>query len=560
MGLFCALGLVLILYQVGCWHCASCGGSGATSLIPQGGGGGGGGSTGLFSLVNMHNKQVIETKFLVGTASSSVTTLGIQLDSGTIQSFAASSNWTYSLVPSGWLIGSQHTITVGVYSGSGFVGTTQSISVTQGVNHDVDGNGFPDVAVASPSNSSGYIIYSPGPSGFSGTINVGTASGVAQLTPASLPTIHTTLLGDFDNNGYADLALGGVASGSGTVFVYFASTSGIASGAGFSKQMLGTDASFASSIASGDMDGDGIDDILVGDSTSSKAVVYFGNTSQVSAFSSVTTFTTSVAGTNFGFQVACGYNITALNQCNPLIVLQQSPGATVLASPSLSGKPSTVLLTGSSSQVVSTTPSYGNQIATGEFNGDGQSDLIVGAPISNSQGAAYVYLSNASGLGGGGTDEIGFTTIADFGLSVAAGDINGDGYADAVIGAFDASVVSSAYLIYSAGSTPFSTGPFVSGTPGTSSIAGSAYNSTPGLQAGIGNPYTLFASDTNGDGYLDLLLGAPNQGAAFIFNGSAANFSTSLVATNANAFLDFGSASAFGACIVQLLFNRPSFF
>ena len=90
---------------------------------------------------------------------------------------------------------------------------------------------------------------------------------------------------------------------------------------------------------------------------------------------------------------------------------------------------------------------YGTAVATaGDVNGDGYDDILVGAPgpetDEQGRGRVFVYHGSASGLS---------TTAnwraernqahAVFGTSVAsAGDVNGDGYRELVIGApwFDA--------------------------------------------------------------------------------------------------------------------------
>ena len=77
----------------------------------------------------------------------------------------------------------------------------------------------------------------------------------------------------------------------------------------------------------------------------------------------------------------------------------------------------------------------------GDVNGDGYSDVIVGAPrYDNGQtdeGRAFVYHGSAAGLAPppAWTAE-GNQAGADFGGSVAtAGDVNGDGYSDVIVGA-----------------------------------------------------------------------------------------------------------------------------
>jgi hypothetical protein len=85
---------------------------------------------------------------------------------------------------------------------------------------------------------------------------------------------------------------------------------------------------------------------------------------------------------------------------------------------------------------------FGSAVGSaGDVNGDGYSDVIVGAPlydnIESAEGRAYVYLGSPTGLATGATwtaesDQV----AANLGRSAAgAGDVNGDGYADVIVGA-----------------------------------------------------------------------------------------------------------------------------
>jgi len=185
---------------------------------------------------------------------------------------------------------------------------------------------------------------------------------------------------------------------------------------------------------------------------------------------------------------------------------------------------------------------FGAQAGTGgDFNGDGRTDVIVGAPFSNaggdSAGRAYVY------FGGPGADATADMTLTGttageyLGLSVGiAGDFNGDGYADVIVGA------------------PFGTGNSVS--PGKAFIyfGGPGADNNPDLTltgSSVGNQFGFAvgtAGDVNGDGYADVIVGAvgdlgagTDPGWAYIFyGGPGADAIPDLILTGEAAGDDFG--------------------
>ena len=160
----------------------------------------------------------------------------------------------------------------------------------------------------------------------------------------------------------------------------------------------------------------------------------------------------------------------------------------------------------------------------GDVNGDGFDDLLIGAPgadgASNTQdfaGECYVVFGGASlpstinlaTLGVGGVTIYGVDAIDQIGRSVSsAGDVNGDGFDDLLIGAPGGDGASNAksdagesYLIFGGASLP-----------STIELAnlGSAGITFFGADSGDLSGFLVSnAGDVNGDGFDDLLIGAP---------------------------------------------------
>ena len=168
----------------------------------------------------------------------------------------------------------------------------------------------------------------------------------------------------------------------------------------------------------------------------------------------------------------------------------------------------------------------GTDVASGDVDGDGVPDLIVSASMAGSgAGAVYVVHGPANGPIGlehadaivTGVNPVDATSGHDgdqAGTSLAgAGDVNGDGYDDILIGAPNGSPDNArigagfAYLVL---------GPVTSGS------LDSAHATFEGTTAGDGaGSFVAMAGDVDGDGLDDMLVGAPNSNVGGTLSGAA---------------------------------------
>jgi hypothetical protein len=127
-----------------------------------------------------------------------------------------------------------------------------------------------------------------------------------------------------------------------------------------------------------------------------------------------------------------------------------------------------------------------------------------------------------------------------FGFSVAnAGDVNGDGYADLVVGAWELSSLTGSAYVYLGG--PTGLGGADGGTMAPSSVLPS-----PDSSGGYFGWSVAGAGDVDGDGYADLIVGAPNAtpGASNIYLGSASGLKLAPITLTSAAAMQFGQSVA----------------
>ncbi|MCP5432435.1 MAG: FG-GAP repeat protein [Alphaproteobacteria bacterium] len=406
---------------------------------------------------------------------------------------------------------------------------------------------------------------------------------------------HVAGAGDFNGDGIADIlitATGGDPGGrtdAGEAYVVFGSSSGFGATLSLSSLdgtnglriegigalgMLGTSIAFA-----GDVNDDGIDDIIIGAEAASpggvtnagEAYVVFGSSSGFSASLPLS----SLDGTN-GFRLPgtsqfdnAGGGVAGIGDVNDdgiddfiVGVYRADPGGDLSAGESYvvygtdTGFPASLPLSsidgtnGFRIDGIDSDDYSGLAVsAAGDINHDGIDDFIVGAiggdPGGNgSAGETYVVFGTSAGFGAtldlsslDGSNGFRLDGIApdDFsGVAVSsAGDLNGDGIDDIVIGAIGASPngmlgAGETYVVF--GSTsPFSASLSLSALDGTNGFRLQGEADGDGVGMSVSS-----AGDVNGDGIDDLLIGGTRAspgsidgaGSTYVLFGKSTGFSS----------------------------------
>ena len=347
--------------------------------------------------------------------------------------------------------------------------------------------------------------------------------------------------GDVNGDGYGDIAVGASAwdggqLNEGAAFLYLGSATGLPSTASWAVASGQADASFGESVSSaGDVNGDGYGDLVVGayrwdggQSNEGAAFVYLGSATGLPSSASWTA-ESDQAGAEFGYSVASAGDVDGDGYGDVVV------GATWWDGAVSDGGGAFVYLGSASGPLASASWSAeGSQpnarlgwsvASAGDVDGDGFSDVVVGAwGWSSNTGRALVYLGSASGLETSSSWSASSMANARFGYSVApAGDVDGDGFGDVVVGA-----------PYWNSGQPDEGGLFVyHGSASGLQSAGMWTGQEDWSFARLGSAVSS-AGDVNGDGFGDVVAGAPawyggdhDGGAAFVYLGSASGLQPS---------------------------------
>ncbi|HEX8802608.1 MAG TPA: hypothetical protein VF743_00405 [Acidimicrobiales bacterium] len=379
------------------------------------------------------------------------------------------------------------------------------------VQADFDGDGLEDVAIGVPGESVGSVVAA-------GAVNVlygapaGLSGAGSQLFHQDVGDIGSTAeagdgfglalaTGDFDGDGFADLAVGapgeavGSAAEAGAVNVLFGSADGLtATGSQLITQAtLGGGATsgagelFGLALAAGDLDGDGVDDLAIG--------VPFGN----ALAGSVHVVFGAAGGLGAGRATASFH--------------QDSPGL---------------------ADTAEAFDEFGAALAVGDFNRSGVADLAIGVPGENvgtvtAAGGVHVLFGRTTGING--TSSQFFTQATPgvgsdpedgdfFGAALGAGDFDGGGFVDLAIGVPNESVGS----VPGAGALNLLEG----ATGGLTTTGSQVLHQNVGDIGSTAEPGDAFGwafgtGDFDGDGLVDLAVGVPFESVGTVPQAGAVN-------------------------------------
>ncbi len=346
--------------------------------------------------------------------------------------------------------------------------------------------------------------------------------------------------GDVNGDGFADVIVGAheydnIENQEGRAFVYHGSAAGLSTADAWRAEPNQDNARFGYSVATaGDVNGDGFSDVIVGadmydnsETNEGRAFVYLGS---AGAFGPGAGWTaeSNQADAQFAYSVATAGDVDGDGFSDVIVGApfydngQPNEGRAFVFYGAASGLDPTPAWTTESDKAEAR---FGASVASaGDVNGDGFSDVIVGAHLYgnglSSEGLAFVYLGSAAGLSTTAARIAeGNQDNAQFGTSVAtAGDVNGDGFSDVIVGApnYGENIGGSAFV-------------YLGTAAGLSTAA--AWTKEGPYASRFGSSVAT-AGDVNGDGFSDVIVAADlygfptNEGAAFVYHGSAAGLST----------------------------------
>lgn len=404
---------------------------------------------------------------------------------------------------------------------------------------DVNGDGYADVIIGvkyydkGESNEGIAVLYLGSAAGISGSPSWYAESNQADAFYGT----RVASAGDVNSDGYSDVIIGAPGydngeSGEGKAYLYLGGPTGLSTTPVWTAEGNAIHASFGLGVSgAGDVNGDGYDDIIVGasdityegSSYSGAAYIFYGNPDGVSDVADWE-YSEWDSDSNYGYAVSSAGDVNG-DGYDDIIIGAHTTG--------WDGPGVAYVYLGSAGGIV--TPYhwidgggydaayFGKSVTSGDYNADGYSDIAIGAPnwvidywSGETIGRVSVYYGSSTGLTSTDPDWA-VDDQTGLGSSLGSGDFNNDGYDDILAGL-------SGYTNDQAGEGAifvYTGGP--DGIPGATTWASQSNQVSAELGSSVAS-----AGDVNGDGFDDMLVGAPSydngqtdEGQARIYLGSA---------------------------------------
>ncbi|MCF8449062.1 MAG: FG-GAP-like repeat-containing protein, partial [Taibaiella sp.] len=296
---------------------------------------------------------------------------------------------------------------------------------------DLDGDGKPDLVVSNFTSSTVSVLRNTSSSG-----SITSGSFATQVTFATGTSPNSVAIGDIDGDGKPDLAVANYYSNNVSVLRNTSSSGSITSGS-FDSQVTFATGTLATSVAIGDIDGDGKPDLAVANASSNNVSV-LRNTSTSGSITSGSFATQVTFATGNGpYNVTIG-DIDGDGKPDLAVANQTSNNVSILRNTSSSGS----ITSGSfDSQVTFATGAQPVSIAISDIDGDTKPDLAVANYVSSNVSVLRNTSSSGSITSGSFAAQVTFAT-GNLPFSVAIGDLDGDAKPDLVTGNFGSNNVS----------------------------------------------------------------------------------------------------------------------
>lgn len=435
---------------------------------------------------------------------------------------------------------------------------------------DINGDGFDDIIIAAPGKAA-YVVFGKA-TPFTRDFDLSSVNGVNGFRivkggGAAFGFTSVSGAGDVNDDGFDDVIIGG--SGGGASVIYgkasrfpttFALTS-LNGTNGFRLEGEGFGGGSSAVAAAGDINGDGVDDFIttapnadVAFERSGAAYIIYGKDRDIPGNTFPTVFSlSSLNGANgyrlVGESAFDGDQMVAaaagdVNSDGKMDFIVSAPGAEftgrvyvifgkaadATASMSLSA------LTGANGFRFS--GGFNDQVGRnadgiGDFNGDGIDDIAIGAPFANpagnpDRGIVYVVYGKPAGspfnavvttdnLNGTNGFRLNGETTSDFlGWALSGvGDVNGDGRSDLLVSGYHQDSFRGAVYLVLGTNVPFAADTEMA------ALLGVGAAKAVGENIGDGAGYSVSsAGDFNGDGILDVVIGADQADAKGMDSGA----------------------------------------